>query len=30
VKGLSYEVRVAATDWEGRVGSATSAAFTLR
>jgi hypothetical protein len=29
-KGVAYEVRVSATDWEDRVGTATSAPFTLR
>jgi hypothetical protein len=29
-KGVAYEVRVSATDWEDRVGAATSPPFTLR
>jgi hypothetical protein len=29
-KGAPYELRITATDWEGHVGSATSAQFTLR
>ena len=29
-KGVTYEVRVSATDWEDRVGTATSTPFTLR
>ncbi|MCX6100877.1 MAG: lamin tail domain-containing protein [Candidatus Bipolaricaulota bacterium] len=29
-KGVAYEVRVSAADWEDRVGTATSGSFTLR
>jgi len=29
-KGVAYELKVTATDWEGRIGSATSAPFSLR